>query len=573
MQIESNADNIKRDPSIDVEKMFANNNDNQEAPSLSENTVPNGIIIPKQKIKTDAEIVAGVADEASSKFEDITNKISSGEDPFNDEVDKTSFNATLNTLKDQNNGFDQNMSSKTLIKAEGIADGLMMTPTGVYPKNHPKAIAYMKQLEYIKNNQNTLLDTDSTTDEEVSSNENDTDEIGEKIENTENSNDNKENDYYNDSFTYNNHKTIDNSKNTEKGGEIMEFNVPAENASDFISSMPIEDRDKMERSKVVKVNEIHTVDVPVATRRIRDISEYKRVAHKKYQPETIDAVMINSGYLATFKGCGSLKLLSLTPDDSSGTIDWSKRYSICYDQLVDTSIGKLSYQEFVSRTASTDVDEALRAILRAGCVDNDKVMLRCGSCGSEYEIDYSLNALIDLDTMEDETKSQMTKIMESRMDVEDARKVHEESPVMTSKIVKLSDQLTISMKTTDGTSAISVYPKFKAITDRYNPLISAFLMFVNKVWLTDISEDPKTGEEVKDVYLINDVDTIAEILFELSDTELEILRQEATTVHSIPKFTYSFKGPYTCPNCGKTEEKVACTIDSLVFHRVQKHIV
>ena len=305
----------------------------------------------------------------------------------------------------------------------------------------------------------------------------------------------------------------------------MSFDVPAESASEFISSMNIEDREKLERAKKIRVNEVTLVDVPVATRKIRDLKEYRRVIPKSNVAETVDAVLINSGYVATFKGCGSLKLASLLPDESE-TVDYGKRYSLCYEQLVDTSIGKMSYQEF------------------------------------------TYSGLIDIDTMDAQTKEQMDKIMKARASLDEAEEVQKSSPVMTSRIVKLSDSITISLKHTDGTTAIAVYPKFKTYANKYNPLISAFIAYINKMWLTQ----PDSSGEMQ-TYLIDNPDIIADVLYNSSDEELEIIRQNIPEIYDIPKFTYGFKGDFYCPNCGKHETYIACKIDDLVFHRIQKHIV
>ena len=347
----------------------------------------------------------------------------------------------------------------------------------------------------------------------------------------------------------------------------MSFDVPAESASEFISSMNIEDREKLERAKKIRVNEVTLVDVPVATRKIRDLKEYRRVIPKSNVAETVDAVLINSGYVATFKGCGSLKLASLLPDESE-TVDYGKRYSLCYEQLVDTSIGKMSYQEFVSKTSVTDIEECLRSILRAGCVDEDEIIIDCGVCHSEYKVKFTYSGLIDIDTMDAQTKEQMDKIMKARASLDEAEEVQKSSPVMTSRIVKLSDSITISLKHTDGTTAIAVYPKFKTYANKYNPLISAFIAYINKMWLTQ----PDSSGEMQ-TYLIDNPDIIADVLYNSSDEELEIIRQNIPEIYDIPKFTYGFKGDFYCPNCGKHETYIACKIDDLVFHRIQKHIV
>lgn len=529
--------NIKQDPSIDVSNMF-----NDEVKAQKPVDTSKGIVIAANHKPADIgdAVLSDTKDLITNEVDRVGKALSAGEDPFNSDKVELSNNETYKSMV--NRGEHLSPDAQLIRTNEKMCDEYIKTPTGVYPKNHPRAQAYINSLNAVKEKLNSET-VDTKTDKSSV-------DIGEPITS---------------SPVIANQVSVDNKP---KEAEIMSFDVPAEAASEFISSMSVEDRDKLERSKTVKVNEVVLKDVPVATRRIRDISEYRRVIPKANVAETIDAVLINSGYVATFKGCGALKLASLLPD-SSDTQDWNKRYSLCYEQLVDTSIGKLSYQEFVSKTASSDIDECLRSILRAGCVDEDEVMFNCGSCGSEYNAKFTYSTLIDIDTMPDETKEQMDKIMKARSSFDEAKELQESSPVMTAKIVKLSDDLTVSVKCTDGTTAIAVNTKLKALAEKYNQISAAFVVYINKVWLTQKTDDGK-----ENVYLIDNPDVIADIVYNMSDEELEIIRQAIIGVYEVPKFTYSFKGDFYCPNCGKHENRIKCDrIDDLVFHRVQKLIV
>ena len=93
------------------------------------------------------------------------------------------------------------------------------------------------------------------------------------------------------------------------------------------------------------------------------LSEFKRVLPRKSHSETIDVVLPNSGFVATFKGCGSMAMASLTPDENNA-IDYQKRYQFAYDNLVSTSIGKLSFAEFCDYVALRDISICIFAIYR-----------------------------------------------------------------------------------------------------------------------------------------------------------------------------------------------------------------
>ena len=189
-------------------------------------------------------------------------------------------------------------------------------------------------------------------------------------------------------------------------------------------------------------------------------------------------------------------------------------------------------------------------------------------CHSEYKINFTYSGLIDIDTMSDDTKVEMDKIMSARYSLDEAKAVHEASPVMTSKYIKLNDNMTISLKCPNGITGIAYYTRKDSIEKRYNRLVALFLLYIDRMWISEPDKDGKNQ-----VYLIDNIDVMAEILYNLSDGELEVIRIAATDLHMVSPFTYSFKGEFDCPGCGKHEKNIECKIDDLVFQMVQKRII
>ena len=274
-----------------------------------------------------------------------------------------------------------------------------------------------------------------------------------------------------------------------------------------------------------------------------------------------------------------MAMASLTPDENN-SIDYQKRYQFAYDNLVSTSIGKLSFAEFCDYVALRDISICIFAIYRMSEPENSNIVLQCGeeSCRAEYSVDFKVSELVDSDSITKETAEQIDKIVKVRDIYEDAKRVWKESPLQTVKSMDIIhegiDTITIELKQTNGTTMIERAPEFKEILEKYNQYILGFLLYTPRILYT-IPNPAYTegGNAPKDItYEIDDPAAIADIISELDDDDLQTVGQVLNDMTEYSEPTYSFKGRYQCPNCGRVETKVPCTVDSLVFYKVGKAI-
>lgn len=359
-----------------------------------------------------------------------------------------------------------------------------------------------------------------------------------------------------------------NKVQAEPPKQTVQFNVPEDKVETFVATMPIEDREKVSQTKTIKINEVKEVSVPVATRRILDINEYKRIAPKRVRTEVIPVPLFNSRYIVYVKGCSSLEMAVLLPEED-GNINYAKRYQFCFDYIVATSIGQLTYRDFVAKTSPNDLSSIIYGIYRASEPDEQEIELSCGNqkCRKTYSIKYLVSSLIDKESYTDEMYKVLDEMTAVKDVTEDAIKYQKEhSVVMKQKCLKLTDELTITLCSTSGPTIIERYPKVKEISEKYNPYTSILILFVPIIWLTMIPD----GETEPSVFEVRDTEVIAEEITKLSDDNLEIIRQELNTIEEFPAPTFSFKGPIKCPKCGRIEKSVSCEVEDLVFQKVSK---
>ena len=260
----------------------------------------------------------------------------------------------------------------------------------------------------------------------------------------------------------------------------------------------------------------------------------------------------------------------LIPELNGGP-DMSKRYQFCYDNLVTTSIGKLSLQEFITHTSMNDLNILLFNILRASEADEQTVTLTCGasSCAKDYDVKYNVSELLDTDTITDELAAQIEEIVKARDIYDNAQAKHNASPVMTAKYMQVEypdKTVIIVMKSPDGSIAIERMNILADIAKQYSTFIVGLLMYVPRVYITFTME----GETNPATYEITDPMAIAETLSELNDSSVQAVTNLITDMQSYDAMTYSFKGQYKCPHCGRIETRVPCELERLIFFRVQK---
>lgn len=344
------------------------------------------------------------------------------------------------------------------------------------------------------------------------------------------------------------------------------FNVPEEKADKFVTSLSKEDRDKMEIAKTIVVNKVKKVSVPVATRKISSLEEYKSVAPSEASTLQIQAPLPNSGYIGTFTGCGSLALASIVPD-LDGPVDYKKRFEFCYRYLVTTNIGRLTYDEFVKRTSPDDLPVMIHAILRGTLPPNtaDKVSLNCGSCKKVYPVEYYLEGLLDQERTPQEIFDRVRNIVENNTTVDDAKQYHDSLPHRTIDYVELSPNLTAGIRPAVGHTVIERMGLMETIAEKYNAVVAMVLLYIPVIYKTMMIE----GDTEEQCYQISDPLTIAEILYELTPDQLTILKQCIEDIKEPGSPVYTIRN-VKCPHCGLESEFVPVSIDSLVFTKARQ---
>lgn len=352
----------------------------------------------------------------------------------------------------------------------------------------------------------------------------------------------------------------------EPKNETVVFDVPESKAETFIQNMPDEMKEKVEASKVVKVNFTRKLDLPKATRRLTNIDNYRRIAPKSVSSDVTSRILINSGYIGYFKKCGALEWSQLTPviDDDSDEprIDSGKVTKFCYDHLVTTSLGNISYRQFLEETSSEDIPSMLHAIMQSTLPDEQTVIMQCGrsNCRREFDATYHISELPDLDKITDDARDIVAKVTSAKDIIDDAKSVHEESCVMRKlSYTRRNDEVIFVFKHRDLANVIDRAPAADGLVEIYGESAALISAYVNEVYIKIHKE------QENEWYQSNDPTIICEELYKLSTDELDEIRAILQEIPSIDAIQYSLKGDFKCPHCNAISTNPAQDIMSLVF--------
>lgn len=360
--------------------------------------------------------------------------------------------------------------------------------------------------------------------------------------------------------------------NTIKAEDIVEINVPAGESETFMQTLPIETYDKVVNAKVIKVNEVELKDVPTKTTRLVDIAKYRMLSKRRPDTKTAEVterVLINSGFVVTLKAATSLELATIFSSPTSMNVDWEKAYIFCYEHTVGTSLGKLSYNEFLVRVLPVDIETILFGIYEISETDTRKISIKCGrddgGCGESYEVEATISKLPNYSTLDEVSKERIKKIISIKNSPDETRRFIDNSPSTFVKYIKCGDK-TIAVRNTTGAMLLERTDRIDDLSATYGGIVAVLVMYVESIIITY-----KEREDTEPVnYLIDTLDIICEELRKLTDEEIVVIKDIILdTIQDYPTIDFSIKGPCICPHCGNIKEAIPCTISELVFQKVQ----
>lgn len=279
---------------------------------------------------------------------------------------------------------------------------------------------------------------------------------------------------------------------------------------------------------------------------------------------TTEAFLPQSKYSITLSAFTRGELISLQSLVRREELYREETYKIIYKHIVDTSLGKLTLEEFLVNTSFLDLDTLAYLMYSATFKDKGTYTFNCLNveCGAPISIQLNNSSLIkinDLDLYENMRK----EALKEKMDLTMLRK-REDFFLNNGVYIKLSDSgyyITLKEPSLAEDSWTLRYSKDETI-EGDEGLLTA-LECVKNIRI------PISGTE--EYLMVEDKGEILKYIYKLSFGDQKELIDEAEAIMYGNVINYEID-KVTCPVCGETYKKLPISMSNVLFYLIYTEV-
>lgn len=326
-----------------------------------------------------------------------------------------------------------------------------------------------------------------------------------------------------------------------------------------------DEREKLEKSKKIKLEEIETVELStIKTKKMKKKSEFDKIIKRVTNIHTTNIVLPISGYTATMRGCSAYELISLIDGNNNALLDAQQKWSLIHSKIESTSIGDLSFNDFLLNTASGDYNIFIYGLLCSTYPDDDTIPLTCEHCKKEFEHKYSVKSLIRVEAMKDRLKDAIMETVDASISTESAKQVHENAPISQVKRVKLPNSGIIAEVYVQSAYDL-INKSIKELADNKDPKYNQASILSTLVRSFFIPDPDEEGS----YYEVDGAMDIAKTLYTLSEIDVMIIRKFGDNILSDLSMEFGLMD-ITCPACKHFTPTLEMDLESILFYRYRQ---
>lgn len=325
-----------------------------------------------------------------------------------------------------------------------------------------------------------------------------------------------------------------------------------------------DEREKLEKVKKIRLEEVETISLEsIKKKKLKKNMKLDKIIKNVGNIHSTKVVLPVSGYTATMKGCSAYELVSLIDDGSNPLLSAQNKWSLIHSKIESTSIGDMDFNDFLLNTAANDYNSLIYGILCATYPDDDTLPLTCEKCGTTFEHKYSVKSLIRVEKMSDELRDAIMKIVDSSINEDAARKVHEESPIKQSHTVKLPvSGFIVEIYVQSAYDLIN--KSIKSINEnkdeRYRAA-SILSTVINKLYIPD----PEDGE----YFEISDATQITKAIYTLTETDILVINKIGENLIGDLTIEYGLMD-INCPKCKHYTPTYEMDLENILFYKYRQ---
>lgn len=328
-----------------------------------------------------------------------------------------------------------------------------------------------------------------------------------------------------------------------------------------------EEKDKMVKAKVIKLEVVETEDLLV--NKVRKVDKKNKLSVVQSMDRYMSQYSVPLPTMCdfvTFKGAQLVEINNLRVDRDTTILEITeKKANLVYRQLIGGANlkkyddnGKISmyYQDFLNKFPVNDLDLAVYGVMVASSMEEMEVDIPCDDCGQSFSTKYNLKTLLTMKGLTDEYKDRFEDILHNKSNTLRLRQLYND----VNKTYRMKSPITnnvYEINTPSIARAIGLYQHLN-MDDEIDVYFSAIYQYINRIYLYDND---------KDDYVVVDENEYQELFAAvrtLPQTEINLIGQFIAPMIYQPYFTLKSK----CEHCGYNME-TPVSMNDLVFLTTQ----
>lgn len=259
-----------------------------------------------------------------------------------------------------------------------------------------------------------------------------------------------------------------------------------------------EEREKMVKAKVIKLEVVEKAELPV--KKVRKVEKKNKLAVVQSMDRYMSQYSVPLPTLndfVTFKGAQLIEINNLRVDRDTTLLEITeKKANLIYKQLIGGANiqkfdpdgkGKLSYPDFLDKFPINDMDLAVYGIMVASSMETMETEIQCDDCGKMYTFQYNLKTLLTTRGLSKEYKDRFEEILKNKSNAAHLQKMYEENN--TTSIVKSPITKNIyELNTPSIARAIRLYQNLD-LEDEIDAYFFLIYQFIDKILVYDNEQD------------------------------------------------------------------------------------
>lgn len=379
----------------------------------------------------------------------------------------------------------------------------------------------------------------------------------------------------------------DNESLSEDGDELIEveeFEDASESAVDFnkryeeavviidktkmghVIDFTDDERAKLQKVKTIKLKEVETIELQSLKTKKAKVGVADKILQKRNSVRNTTVVLPVSGFTVVMKGCSTFELMGLINSNAVDVMALVAKWTLVHSKVESTSIGKLSFNNFLNSVSSMEYDMLVYGILCATFPDEDVFPLNCPKCRTDIEHKYSVRSLLRAEEMSPELAEKVKEVADASYTENKAKECFENSI--------LNTETTIKLPISEFVCTIGVQNAYSFIYDSVNAIDKMDEKYQQAIILTSAIPTiyvPNPDDNGESYLEISDTEDKIKLVYSLEAKDISILTNKIGKLTEGMQFKFGLMD-INCPNakCKHHINSVEVELETILFHKYQQ---